>query len=156
MLCVESGYEYNREIFLKVMDRELNSAKCKLNCCTKDHGFMGLNSHLPCIKIAGMFKVKIKTATPTGQLRLQKPANRASLFYFKFSLSKSLLCRGYGTLPNPKIKQKQYSQMQWSPTGHVSLFSNSTLLRVGKSIRMQGAILYNVQCVAHLLGSTSR
>ena len=31
-------------------------------------------------ELAGTFKVKIKTATPTGQLRLQKPANRASLF----------------------------------------------------------------------------
>ena len=34
-------------------------------------------------KIAGTFKVKIKTATPTGQLRLQKPANRASLFLLR-------------------------------------------------------------------------
>ena len=31
-------------------------------------------------KLAGTFKVKVKMATPTGQLRLQKPANRASLF----------------------------------------------------------------------------
>ena len=31
-------------------------------------------------KIAGTFKVKIKMATPTGQLGPQRPANRTSLF----------------------------------------------------------------------------
>ena len=108
-------------------------------------------------ELAGTFKVQIKTAMPTGQLRLQKPANRASLFTSNFSLSKSLLRRGYGILLNPKIKQKQHSQMEWSPTGHIGSFSNSTLRRVGKSIRLQATILYNVQCVAYLfLGSTSR
>ena len=40
VLCVESGYEYNREVFFfsfssKVTDRELTLAKCKLKLLYK-------------------------------------------------------------------------------------------------------------------------
>ena len=150
MLCVESGYEYNCEVFFflfssKVTDRELTLAKCKLKLLYKRSWIRGLKFPSSMHELAGTFKVKIKTATPTGQLRLQKPANRVALFTSNFSLSKSFLRRGYGILPNPKINQKQHSQMKWLPTGHVGSFSNSTLRRVGKSIRLPSN--NTVQCI---------
>ena len=63
-------------------------------------------------KIAGTLKEKIKTAMRTGQLRLQKPANRTSYFLlqiFSFKVPPSPWLRH--PPENPKIKQKQHSQM---------------------------------------------
>ena len=68
----------------KVKDRELTLAKCKLKLLYKRSWIRGLKFPSSMHGLAGTFKVKIKTATPTGQLRLQKPANRASLFTSNF------------------------------------------------------------------------
>ena len=50
VLCVQSGYWYNREVFffLMVTDRDTFGHKDK-NYCAKEHGFVG-DTHLPCIK----------------------------------------------------------------------------------------------------------
>ena len=66
------------------MDRELTLAKCKLKLLYKRSWICGLKFPSSMHELAGTFKVKIKTAMPTGQLRLQKPANRASLFTSNF------------------------------------------------------------------------
>ena len=53
VLCVQSGYLYNREVFFfffffMVTDRDTFGHKDK-NYCAKEHGFVG-DTHLPCIK----------------------------------------------------------------------------------------------------------
>ena len=60
-------------------------------------------------ELAGTFKVKIKTVTLTGQLRLQKPASRASLFTSNFLFQSPSFTMATASSRTPKIKQKQHS-----------------------------------------------